>query len=102
MNEILVALGGLLVIAAIVWWFWLSTPKATLAAINQAIEIRVEGGVYQPAAIEIPVGKPVTLRFMRIDATPCAEKVVFGDLNISADLPLNKPHEISLPALQAG
>lgn len=102
MNEIMVTLGGLLVIALIVWWFWLSTPKAMLVAINQAIEIRVEGGAYQPAVIEIPAGKPFTLRFVRIDATPCAEKVVFGDLTISADLPLNKPHEIALPALQPG
>lgn len=102
MNEILVTLGGLLVIVAIVWWFWLSTPKAILGAINQAIEIRLEGGVYQPATIEIPASKPFTLRFVRIDVTPCAEKVVFSDLAISVDLPLNKPHEIILPALQPG
>jgi plastocyanin domain-containing protein len=102
MNEILVTIGGLLTIAAIVWWFWFSTPKAMLGAINQAIEIRVEGGAYQPAIIEIPAGKPLTLRFIRIDATPCAEKVVFGDLAISADLSLGKPYEIALPALQPG
>jgi len=102
MNEILVALGGLLIIAAIVWWFWLSIPRAVRGVINQVIEIRVEGGVYQPAAIEIPAGKPLTLRFLRIDVTPCAEKVVFSDLAISADLLLNRPHEITLPALQPG
>lgn len=102
MNELLVTLGGLLAIAAIVWWFWLSSPKAMHAATDHAIEIRVEGGVYQPAAIETPAGKPLTLRFVRIDATPCAEKVVFGNLGISADLPLGKPHEVALPTLQPG
>jgi plastocyanin domain-containing protein len=102
MNEILVTLGGLLAITTIVWWFWLSSPKAMLATINQTIEIRVEGGAYQPAVIEIPAGKPLTLRFMRIDTTPCAEKVVFGDLGISTDLPIGKPHDVALPTLQPG
>ena len=102
MNEILVTVGGLLAITAIVWWFWLSSPKAMLASINQAIEIRVEGGAYQPAAIETAAGKPLTLRFVRIDTTPCAEKVMFGDLGISADLPIGKPHDVVLPALQPG
>ena len=102
MNEILVTVGGLLAIIGIVWWFWLSTPKAVHAAINQVIEIRVEGGAYQPAAIETSAGKPLTLRFIRTDATPCAEKVMFGDLGISADLPIGKPHDVALPALHPG
>ena len=102
MNEILATVGGLLAITGIVWWFWLSTPKAVHAAINQVIEIRVEGGSYQPAAIEIPSGEPLTLRFVRIDTTPCAEKVVFDDLGISADLPIGKPFDITLPALKPG
>jgi plastocyanin domain-containing protein len=32
----------------------------------------------------------------------CAEKVVFGDLGISADLPPGKPHDIALPSSQPG
>ena len=102
MNEILVTVGGLLAIAAIVWWFWLSTPQTVYAMIDQAIEIRVEGGAYQPAAIETSAGKPLTLRFIRIDTTPCAEKVIFGDLGISADLLIGKPHDVALPALHPG
>ena len=102
MNEILVTVGGLLAIAAIVWWFWLSSPKTVHAMIDQVIEIRVEGGAYQPAAIETSAGKPLTLSFVRIDTTPCAEKVMFGDLGISADLLIGKPHDVALPALHPG
>lgn len=98
----IVTLGGLLAIAAIVWWFWLSGPQAARATGSQTMEIRVEGGVYQPAVITVAAGKPLMLRFLRLDATPCAEKVVFAGLNINADLPLGKPRDVALPALTAG
>ena len=97
-----VTAGGLLAIAAIAWWFWLSGPAATRTTSNTPIEIRVEGGAYQPAVIAVPAGQPLTLYFLRIDVTPCAEQVVFADLNITADLPLGKPHAIALPALPPG
>ena len=101
-SEILVTLGGIAAVASIVWWFWFSAPKAMRVAGNQLIEILVQDGTYQPAAIEVPTGQPLTLRFVRHDATPCAEKVVFSDLGISADLPLGKPHDITLSGLPAG
>jgi plastocyanin domain-containing protein len=102
MSAIFVTLGGLFAISAIVWWFWLSGPQATRAAGSQVMEIRVEGGTYQPAVITAPAGKPLTLRFLRLDATPCAERVVFASLDIMADIPFGHPHEIVLPPLQAG
>ena len=102
MSEVFVTLSGLAVIALIVWWFWLSAAKTTHVADNQPIEILVKDGTYQPAAIEVSAGQPLTLSFLRQDATPCAEKVLFGDLGVSADLPLKKPQHISIPPLQPG
>ena len=102
MSEILVSLAGLFAIAAIVWWFWLSTPPPVLAAGDKPIEIRVEGGAYQPGVVEVAAGKPLTLRFLRSDTTPCAEQVIFADLALSADLPIGKPRDVSLPALSPG
>lgn len=102
MTELVVTLGGLLAIALIVWWFWLSSPAATRAEGHHPLEIRVEGGAYQPAAITARAGQPLSLRFLRIDATPCAEKVVFAGLGISADLTLGHPVDVALPALPAG
>ena len=90
-----VNLGGLGLIVLIVWWFWLSHPKAAHAGAGP-IEIVVDNGVYTPARIEVPAGRPITLRFLRRDASPCAEKVLFDDLGVSADLPPGKPADVTL------
>jgi plastocyanin domain-containing protein len=95
MSAWLVNLAGVALIALIVWWFWLSKPKLQKAAGSEPIEIIVDDGVYTPARIEVPLGKPVTLRFVRKDASPCAEKVLFDDFNISSDLPVGRPYDIS-------
>ncbi|MDH4134001.1 MAG: cupredoxin domain-containing protein [Gammaproteobacteria bacterium] len=92
---------GLVAIGLIVWWFWFSKPKAQ-RVMSDVIDILVEGGVYTPGRIEITVGKPVRLRFLRKDASPCAEKVLFDDLGIAADLPLGQPVEISVDPKQPG
>ena len=102
MSELIVTSAGVLAIILIAWWFWFSAPRAARAASRQPIDILVQDGTYQPAAIEVQAGQALTLRFMRLDATPCAEKVLFGDLGVSADLPLGKPRTISLGPLEAG
>jgi len=102
MTEIIVTLAGVITIALIVWWFWLSGPHSTRVEGKRPIEILVKDGVYQPAAIEVPSGQALTLSFLREDATPCAEKVIFSDLGISADLPLGKPQTLYVSALASG
>jgi len=92
---------GLVLIVLIVWWFWLAKPKS-LRATSGVIEITVADGVYAPARIEVPAGKPVTLRFVRKDPSPCAEKVLFDDLGISRDLPLNEPIDVVLTPAAPG
>ena len=85
---------GLALIGLIVWWFWLYRPKAERATGTQPIEITVADGVYTPARIEVAAGKPVTLRFLRKDPSPCAEKALFDSLGVSADLPIGKPTDV--------
>ena len=101
MNLILVNLAGLVLIGLIVWWFWLSKPKAQRAA-SGVIDVMVEGGVYAPARIEVTAGQPVTLRFLRKDPSPCAEKVLFDELGIAADLPIGQPVELTITPGKAG
>lgn len=98
----IVNLAGLALIGLIVWWFWLYRPKAQRVAGSQPIEIVVADGVYTPARIEVPAGKAVTLRFLRKDPSPCAEKVIFGDLGLSRDLPLDRPQELSFTPEKPG
>ena len=62
----------------------------------------VDNGVYTPSRIEVPVGRPIVLRFLRKDASPCAEKVLFDDFGISADLPVGEPTDVVIVPKQAG
>ena len=98
---ILINIFGLLLIALIVWWFWLYKPNATSIA-DDDIVITVDNGIYQPARLKVSAGQPVTLTFLRKDASPCAATVVFPDADISEELPLNKAKAIVLPAMPRG
>ncbi|HEY5716192.1 MAG TPA: cupredoxin domain-containing protein [Psychromonas sp.] len=99
-------LAGIFLIALIIWWFWLYAPKSQRQVSadkdNAVIDIVVQDGVYQPATITVSAHKTAILNFIRKDATPCAEMVIFPDLNISEELPLNKAFAITLPMLEKG
>jgi|TARA_R110002072_G_C7866190_1_gene526901 plastocyanin domain-containing protein len=85
-----VLVAGLLLVAFIVWFFWLKRAKGTRATEasggRQEAMILVKGG-YTPDTIIVRHGKPVRLNFRREETAACSEKVVFGDFNKSADLP---------------
>jgi len=101
---LLIDLLALATVAFIVWWFWIYKPRATAvqSPSGGAVEIVVADGIYSPAHIELAAGQAAVLRFLRQDPAPCAEQVQFPDLGISAELPLGKPVEVQLPALEAG
>lgn len=92
---------GLCLIFLIVWWFWLS-KASTVTKANDLIEIKVKDGVYQPPFIQVKANHPITLRFIREDASPCAEVVVFSTLNINEQLPLHKAKDIVLTLQDVG
>jgi len=91
----LVNLAGIAAIAFVVWWFWLSRPRAVRAG-AEPIDILVDNGVYTPSVIEVPAGAPVRLRFLRKDPSPCAEEVRFDDLGVTAELPVGKRREVTV------
>jgi plastocyanin domain-containing protein len=98
---IIINLTGLLLIALIVWWFWLYKP----AAFDIGEDVRVivlESGSYQPAHLRLKANTPTRLSFMRKDPSPCAESLLIPELHISESLALNKVKQIKLPALPAG
>ena len=92
---------GLLLIALIVWWFWLYKPQNATVGANDLV-ITVENGTYTPTRIKVIPDKPITLTFLRKDPSPCAETVVIPDLQISESLPLNTKKGIALPAMAVG
>ena len=90
MDVAFVNLAGLGLIWLIVWYFWLSSSKGTVAALTaegtQETRVVVQGG-YSPDTIQVRAGRSVRLIFDRRDADPCSERVVFDSLGLSADLP---------------
>lgn len=91
-----VNLPGVLLIMLIVWWFWLSRPRAQQIMGDAPVTVLVADGVYTPSRIEVRAGQPLVLRFLRKDTSPCAEKVIFEDLKVSAELPVGKPYDLRL------
>jgi len=90
LTNMLVILGGLVVIVGIAWFFWgprKSGARAALASSGyQEAMVLVKGG-YTPDIIVVQHGKPVRLTFRREETAACSEMVVFGDFNRSAKLP---------------
>ena len=52
--------------------------------------------------IEVPAGQPVTLRFLRQDPSQCAEKALFDELGVCADLPVGKPLDVTVTPPRPG
>ena len=90
--KLAVALGGLGLIGAELWWFMFSKTKSQKAQVKkgiQEVDIVVDGG-YNPDRIEVRAGEPVKLNFFRKDPSSCLEKVLLPDFNKALDLTLNQ------------
>jgi plastocyanin domain-containing protein len=98
---LLINIAGFVLIALIVWWFWLYKPKDAELGENDLV-ITVENGTYSPSRIIVPAGAAVEIKFIRKDQSPCSETLLIPDLQISDTLPLNKLKTIKLPALASG
>lgn len=94
-------IAGITLIALIVWWFWLYKPQQLKLGEGDLV-IAVENGIYSPSRIKIPEGKPVELKFLRKDQSPCSETLLIPKLEISETLPSNKLKQIQIPALEPG
>ncbi len=93
---------GLALIVFIFWWFWISKNSSPSQVLVDTVEIVVDGGVYEPDIIRARAGKQITLRFFRKDSSPCAEKVIFPDLEVNADLPLGRYQELKIIPTEKG
>jgi plastocyanin domain-containing protein len=101
MNMLIANVAGAALIGLIVWWFWLYKTKEA-ALDDAALVIVVENGTYRPPRIKLAANQATELHFLRKDASPCSEMLLFPDLDISESLPVNKPKTIALPPLAKG
>jgi plastocyanin domain-containing protein len=69
---------------------------------GRRIDITASSEGYSPATIEAKKGESLVLRFTRTTKSECLAQVVFPDLKITRDLPLNTPVEIGIKAENVG
>ncbi len=78
------------------------SPKPGPSIPPDAVHIQVSERGYEPARIEIPANRALTLAFTR-DSTPnCGSEVVFPSLGIRKSLPVGETVLVQLPAQPAG
>lgn len=75
------------------------TPSAGESPAGK-IAIKVDATGYHPAEASAPAGKPVKLEFTRTTDDGCGQQLVFPDLDIRKDLPLNQAVtvDVTMPA----
>lgn len=80
-----------------------AAPRATTPKIPaDAIGIQVSERGFEPARVEIPASRAMTLAFTR-DSTPnCGSEVVFPSLGIRKPLPIGETVLVQLPAQASG
>ena len=99
-----VVAAGMLLIAAVNWYFFGSPAGAAAVATGagvQQVRIVVRAG-YQPSVIRVRAGHAVRLVFERQETSGCSEEVVFPDFQIRRYLPAGEPTTIELKSLEAG
>ena len=112
--KLAIAIGGLGLIGAELWWFMFSnansqhlkpsssdrvsktkSQKARVKQGIQEVDIVVDGG-YTPDRIEVTAGEPVRLNFDRQDSNSCLEQVFLPDFNKALDLTLNHTTSVEI------
>lgn len=102
--EVSVAVGGVALIAFILWYFFGERERvaATVDSAGvQEIKITVKGG-YSPDVIVVKENVPVKLDFYRDETASCSEEVIFGDFGIARHLPAFKTTPIEFTPEKAG
>ncbi len=104
-TNVLVILGGLVLIGGIAWFFWGPRKSGIRAAVAssgyQEAMILVKGG-YTPDIIVVQHGKPVRFNFRREETAACSEMVIFTDFGKSAHLPTGETVPVEFLPEQPG
>jgi plastocyanin domain-containing protein len=74
---------------------------ATPGTTSKLVEVSVGTQGFDPSSVTVARGENVTMQFTRTAEKTCADKVVFPDIGISKDLPLNTPVAIHVPTDEA-
>lgn len=96
MDKLIVTIAGITLIIFIYWFFFGKKPSFAKATEGQGMTRVVVDGGYTPSVIQIPIGKPTTLTFIRRDPNTCLEDFYIPDFKVKEYFPMNKPVAITL------
>jgi plastocyanin domain-containing protein len=102
-HEITVIVGGVVLIAFILWYFF-GERTAVAAGVKggvQEIKITVKGG-YSPDVVVVKENVPVRLDFYRDETASCSEEVIIGDFGIARHLPAFKTTPVEFTPDKSG
>ena len=76
------------------------SPVASSGA--QEVALTVTDAGFQPAELAIAKGRPIKLTITRKTDATCAREIVFKEIALKQDLPLNQAVTVNLPAQASG
>jgi plastocyanin domain-containing protein len=76
------------------------TPVASSGV--QEVQLVVTDAGFQPAEVAVAKDRPIRLTVTRKTNQTCATEIVFKEIDVKKDLPLDQPVTIDLPAQQSG
>ncbi len=105
MGQMLALVIGVILIVAILWWFFgKHTEKAGDASVNghvQEATVVVHGG-YTPSTVILKKGMPGKVNFDMKDSTACLSHVVFSKLGVDEDLTKRPVTTVDIPTDKSG
>ncbi|WP_251546152.1 cupredoxin domain-containing protein [Limosilactobacillus caecicola] len=105
MQTALILVISVVLIVAIIWWFFgkheQAVGQAKTTNDHQTATVVVKGG-YSPSTIVLKKGVPATLNFDMKDSTACLSHVVFDQLGVDKDLTKQPVTSVEIPTDKAG
>ncbi len=95
-GVVIAAIAGLLMLAA----FAAGCGKG--GAVNQRVSVEVTQEGFVPSEIPAKAGQAITLVVTRKTDLTCVKQIVFADLGVQKDLPLNQAVEVTVTPEKAG
>lgn len=77
-----------------------SAPASVEGVVGRRIDVVADENGYTPSEITVKKGEKATLVFLRTTDKTCATEVVFPELDVKKELPLNQPVVFVLPTDQ--
>jgi plastocyanin domain-containing protein len=72
-------------------------PVASIEVKGRRVDIMAAANGFQPNTVTVKQGEPTTLVFTRTTDETCATEVVFPEISLKKDLPLNQQVAVEVP-----